>query len=593
MKFRRKLKLVDQFFLTFSILIIIPLIILFGYTYTKMSYMIRENTIASTNVAFNQSCSFISYKIDRLYDTANSLIIDNNITSILINNPKDYSIPNQIEDLQLLRSYIYSYQHNIDISDIEIYLNDDFIYSNEKVNIFPLSSLANSKWLSITKDLNVRYFWAPYSYISDKNEDSVVLGKCIVNPKDYTNPIGYLFIKFNTTDLTDIITKTNSNAQSFSCIVNSYNDVIATTDNTLYSKYKNIIENTIPQNDTSLHKYKYDSDDIYVQSSSIDKTDWKIVNIVPYSTINSEITNQRICLILIVILFGGAALIAGYKFFNSITSRLYKVIEGMRHVHADNLDNFIENDKDDELGELIENYNYMISKMSGLIEEQYKYGKAVKNAELKALQSQINPHFLYNTLDMINWMAYKKRTSEISTAVKSLAKFYKLSLNKGKDITYISDEIGHVSLYVQIQNMRYSNRITLTVDIDKNINNYLIPKITLQPIVENSISHGIFAKGNVSGLITISGYIDMDNDEILIKVSDDGIGIEEDKLQLILSPNQISYKGSGYGLRNIDQRLKLLFGDKFGLSFESIYGCGTTVIIKIPLITDDNYNDDF
>ncbi len=149
---------------------------------------------------------------------------------------------------------------------------------------------------------------------------------------------------------------------------------------------------------------------------------------MPYSTINSEITNQRICLILIVILFGGAALIAGYKFFNSITSRLYKVIEGMRHVHADNLDNFIENDSDDELGELINNYNYMIAKMAVLVDEQYKLGKAVKNAELKALQSQINPHFLYNTLDMINWMAYKKRTSEISTAVKSLAKFYKLSL---------------------------------------------------------------------------------------------------------------------------------------------------------------------
>ena len=96
-----------------------------------MSSMIRENIFASTDQAFTQSCSFISYKIDRLYDTANSLIIDNNITSILIKNPKDYSVPSQIEDLQLLRSYIYSYQHNIDISDIEIYLNDDFIYSNE------------------------------------------------------------------------------------------------------------------------------------------------------------------------------------------------------------------------------------------------------------------------------------------------------------------------------------------------------------------------------------------------------------------------------------------------------------------------------
>ena len=549
-----------------------------------MSSMIRENIFASTDQAFTQSCSFISYKIDRLYDTANSLIIDNNITSILIKNPKDYSVPSQIEDLQLLRSYIYSYQHNIDISDIEIYLNDDFIYSNEKDNIYPLSNLDNSKWLSIKNDLNVRYFWAPYSYISNKNEDSVVLGKCIVNPKDFNDIIGYLFIKFNTSDLTDIISKINSNTQSFSCIVNSYNDIIATSDNSLYSKYKNIIESSIPEKDTYLHRYDSDLQDIYVQSSYIDKTDWRIINIVPYSTINYKITNQRVYLILIVILFGGAALAAGYKFFNSITSRLYKVIQGMRDVHADNLNNFIENDKDDELGELIDNYNYMIAKMSRLIDEQYKYGKAVKNAELKALQSQINPHFLYNTLDMINWMAYKKMTAEISTAVKSLAKFYKLSLNKGKDITYICNEIDHVSLYVKIQNMRYSDRITLKVNVDENINNYLIPKITLQPIVENSISHGILAKGNVSGCINISGYID--NNFIIININDDGIGINEDELPSILSPNKISSKGSGYGLRNIDQRLKLLYGDKFGLSFKSVYGFGTTVTIKIPLITD-------
>ena len=584
MKYKVKLKLVDQFFLTFSILIMIPLVILFGYTYTKMSSMIRDNTLTSTDQAFNQSCSFLSYKINRLYDTANSLIIDNNITSILLKNPKDYSIPSQIEDLQLLRSYIYSYQDNIDISDIEIYLNDDFIYSNEKENIYPLSSLDNSKWLSVLKDLNVRYYWAPYSYISDKNEDSIVLGKCIVDPKDYTDKIGYLFIKFDTADLTQIINKINSNSQSFSCIVNSYNDVIATSDSNLYSEYKSIIEESASEKETSLHKYINDSRDIYVQSSSIDKTDWRIVNIVPYSTINYKITNQRMYIILIVILFGGAALIAGYKFFNSITSRLYKVIEGMRDVHADNLDNFIENDKDDELGELIENYNYMITKMSKLIEQQYKYGKAVKNAELKALQSQINPHFLYNTLDMINWMAYKKMNSEISTAVKSLAKFYKLSLNKGKDITYIHDEIDHVSLYVKIQNMRYSDRITLNINVDEIIHNYLIPKITLQPIVENAISHGILAKGNVTGIITISGFID--NDEIIIKVSDDGIGIEEDKLPLILSCDKISTKGSGYGLRNINERLKLLYGDNFGLSFESIYGKGTTVTIRIPLINE-------
>ena len=257
----------------------------------------------------------------------------------------------------------------------------------------------------------------------------------------------------------------------------------------------------------------------------------------------------------------------------------------MRDVHADNLDNFIKSDednKDDELGELINNYNYMISKMSKLVSDQYKYGKAVKNAELKALQSQINPHFLYNTLDMINWMSYKNMNSEISTAVKSLAKFYKLSLNKGNDLTYIGDELDHVSLYVKIQNMRYRNRISLEINISEEINNYLIPKITLQPIVENSISHGILAKGNVNGKITISG--DILNDEIYLNVYDDGIGIEKEKLPLLLSSEEIETNGSGYGLKNINQRLTLLYGESYGLSFNSTYGYGTTVTIKLPLI---------
>ena len=200
-----------------------------------------------------------------------------------------------------------------------------------------------------------------------------------------------------------------------------------------------------------------------VDTALIDKTDWYIVNVVPYKSFISKINGQRIYLIMIVIIFGGISLSLAFYFANSINKRISKVVEGMRGVHVDNLDKFIENDSEDELGELINNYNYMISKMSVLIDEQYKSGKEVKNAELKALQAQINPHFLYNTLDMINWMSYKNMNKEISTAVKSLAKFYKLSLNKGKDIVSIEDELAHTSLYVQIQNMRYNNRITLNL----------------------------------------------------------------------------------------------------------------------------------
>lgn len=584
MTFKKNLKLRDKFFLIFCLLVIIPLICVFIYSYARIESMIKRNIFNSTEQAFNQSCSFISYKLDRLYDTMNSLVIDENLTSILLKDPHKTSLPEQIEDLQTIRGYISSYQNNIDISNIELYVKDDFMYSDDKKNIYPMSSLENSKWMSSIKSNNISYFWAPYNYVHENEDNYIALGKSIINPDDYNDIIGYLFIKFNEHDLEEIIKKINSIDNSFSCIINSNNDIIASSDINLYYKYQNLINSESPYNTSSFKKELFDSGSVYIQSSLIDKTDWTIITVIPLSTVNYEIISQQIYLISIVLVLGGAALILGYKFFDSINTRLSSVVDGMRHVQADNLDHFIANDEDDELGELIDTYNYMIAKMSKLISDQYTYGKAVKNAELKALQSQINPHFLYNTLDMINWMAYKNMNSEISSAVKSLAKFYKLSLNRGNDLTYINDEISHVSLYIKIQNMRYKDRIHFETNIHEEINQYLIPKITLQPIVENSINHGIFAKGNVDGNIKITGEI-IDNN-IYLKVIDDGIGIEEEKLPLILS-SQIKTKGSGYGIKNINQRLKLLYGEDYGLSFESTYGCGTTVTIKIP-VTDNN-----
>lgn len=584
-----KSKLINQFLFIFSILIIIPLTILFTYTYTKMSTMIENNIITSTEQAFDQSCSFITYKLYRIFNTSNSLVIDNNITSILRKNPKQYPINEQVSDLYKLRSILSSYQDSIDILNIHVYLNKDFIYSNENANIYSMKQLEGSKWLNKINSEHSRFFWCPSSYLKSDSPDLLCLGKTIVNPENFSDNMGYLIINFKKNDLDDIIGKINSIDGSLSCIVNSNGDVIASSNNDTYIKYQNIINHLKPANDTKLSSIDINHNTLFIQSSYIDKTDWRIINIVPYDKISSKINTQRIILIIIVFIFGGASLSAGFYFFNSINKRLSKVIKGMSEVHADTLNNFIENDSDDELGELISNYNYMIGKMSILVDEQYKSGKAVKNAELKALQSQINPHFLYNTLDMINWMAYKNMNSEISSAVKNLAKFYKLSLNRGKDIMPIEDELHHVSLYVEIQNMRYSNRISLEINVDNDIRRYLIPKITLQPIIENSITHGIFAKGDVEGKIIITGSI-IDTD-IYLKISDDGIGIKENELILILSSEEFEKKeikskgsGSGYGIKNINERLKLYYGDDYGLSFSSIYGQGTTVTIKLPII---------
>ena len=309
-----------------------------------------------------------------------------------------------------------------------------------------------------------------------------------------------------------------------------------------------------------------------------------MVNILSKNSITSAITKQKSYLFLIVLLSSTVSIILAGCFIHVINNRLLKVIDGMRAVPNGKLDNYIENYSSDEIGELIDNYNYMISKMSILIENQYKLGKEVKNAELKALQAQINPHFLYNTLDMINWMSYKNMNKEISAAVKALAKFYKLSLNKGKDIVTIEDELQHSKFYVQLQNMRYNNRIHLDINISEELIHYYIPKITFQPIIENSILHGILGRGMEDGTIMISGY--KENNKLTIQISDDGIGIPAEVIPLILTDNNLKTKGSGYGLKNINERIKILYGEDYGLSFTSNLGVGTTVEIVLPIINE-------
>ena len=223
----------------------------------------------------------------------------------------------------------------------------------------------------------------------------------------------------------------------------------------------------------------------------------------------------------------------------------------------------------------------MIKKIIELIDEQYRSGQQVKQAELKALQAQINPHFLYNTLDLIKWKSIEHEVPDIESIVYALAKFYKLSLNKGKDIVSIEDEIAHVKVYVEIQNQRFENGISLQVDVDRKLFNYSILKIILQPIVENSILHGILEKDSRCGTIKITGSLN--NGIITFFVEDDGVGMSEEKVrQLFL--DGYSNQNNGYGVRNINDRIKLHYGSQYGISFKSILGQGTMVKITIPAV---------
>ncbi|MGH4050310.1 MAG: sensor histidine kinase [Clostridium sp.] len=586
------LKLMQKFLFSYFMLIIIPLILLSTITYKNVSSILETYITSATKQAFEQTYSFLSYKLYRINDVSNIISNDSNVTTtesnlitILNKTANTYPINEEIKDMYFLRKYLSSYENNVDISNLKLYVNDDFLYSTEGYNMFALSQTKGSKWHTIFKENNKRNLWCPSSYLVDKPSSSsseLSIVSAIKNPNDFSEDIGFLRVDFKKSMIDDIIKKTNSVDGSFTYIQNSKGVVVSSTDDSLITKYS--IDNTVTRNPSSkeedFHKLTIGDNKCLLKSSLINNTDWYMTTVIPYDSILVKIKSIRNDMILLLSIIVTIAFTLAYYFSNSINRRITKLNKAMRSVHHGNLDTFIKDSSSDEIGELIDNYNFMITKMVVLIDEQYKSGKEVKNAELKALQAQINPHFLYNTLDMINWMAFKDMNKEISCAVKSLAGFYKLSLNKGKSKVSIRDEITHASLYVGIQNMRYSGRIKLTIDLPQKIYSYSILKITLQPILENSISHGILGRGNACGMILISGKLE--NNDITLSVRDDGIGIPVDRIDKILTDDISSKTGSGYGLKNINKRLKLSYGESYGLSFISQYGHGTTVKIKIP-----------
>lgn len=579
------MKLFQKFVLTYCILLIIPILIISSYAYAKLSNIITDNFLNSASESFEQSLDYMNYTVYKIFDTSNTIVVNNTVTDILTHDAEEYPLTEQIYDFSKLQSYLCSFENNLDIKKINLYINDGLIYSSENVSFFKASSLKNTKVEDCILRTNARFIWGPMWYLNESTvNDTLFLLKSIKNPDDLSEDIGFLRIDFRKSIIQDIIDKINPLDDVFSFVINSDNKIIASSRDLkdLYDNSSIDLELIKSAAQFSNQLTTFDDGKYYLQSAPIDKTDWYMVNVLPKSSIFSTIKIQRQYLFVIVVLTSIMAIILAAYFVKVINKRLFQVIDGMRQVPNGQLSNYIENDSSDEVGELIDNYNYMISKMSILVDEQYKLGKEVKNAELKALQSQINPHFLYNTLDMINWMAHKNMNKEISIAVKNLAKFYKLSLNKGKDIVTIKDEVEHSKLYVNLQNMRYDNRITLITRLDESLMDCSIPKITFQPIIENSINHGILGRGMENGSILISGYISQNN--LIIQISDDGIGIEKEVLPLILKENNLQTKGSGYGLKNINQRIKLLYGESYGLSFTSNYGFGTTVEITLPVI---------
>jgi len=325
---------------------------------------------------------------------------------------------------------------------------------------------------------------------------------------------------------------------------------------------------------------KLDNNQFIVKNLPIEDIGSHLIGITPLSKF--AVNNRNYKMFLTLVIFTTLLVFASLFYFvsNQLTRRLKTLVIGLKSVKYENINMKMTVDYKDEVGELTESFNQMTDRIHILIESVYKAQLLENKYALKALESQINPHFLYNTLSTISWMARKIKADNIDSLVIVLSNFYRLVLSKGASVITVGDEIALLKAYVEIEKTRYGDLFNVVYDLDEDAFRFNMIKIILQPIAENSIHHG-FAVKETKGTLVVR--LRQDDKSIFFSIIDDGVGISRTKLRDI-KQNEILKSDSGYAIQNVRERIKAVYGNEGCLSIFSRLGCGCTVNIIIPKV---------
>ena len=336
----------------------------------------------------------------------------------------------------------------------------------------------------------------------------------------------------------------------------------------------------------SLEDGTYVADTVIYCVNSIQDSDWRVVG-VSYvdEMVNRNVTEMihLSCLLAVVVL--AAAVLTSWLLFRLLGHPLRGLADAMERFEAD-ADHFTYRPVGGtrEVQELSNSFEHMVLRIQQLMTTVREEEVNLRKTELKALQAQINPHFLYNTLDSIAWMCEQGRNTDAVKMVHALARLFRISISKGHELIPISKEIEHAESYLQIQKYRYKNQFTYEFQVDPECLDYYCNKITLQPIIENAINHGLDLLVE-EGRITVQ--VCQDGEDILFFVQDNGVGMSEEQLRTILQHDPKDR--TGIGIKNVNDRLKIYFGKQYGLHISSELDVGTCVEIRMPKIKEGDY----
>lgn len=318
-----------------------------------------------------------------------------------------------------------------------------------------------------------------------------------------------------------------------------------------------------------------------VVTKTVGYTGWKLVGVIKGTGISLNMLKTRLFIVFVILLIIFIVIIINSYISFRVTNPIRELEKSVKELEEGNLDADIYMGGSYEVQHLGKSVQDMKFRIKGLMQDIVNEHEEKRKSEFDSLQAQINPHFLYNTLDIIVWQIENEKQSEAVHTVTALARFFRLSLGKGKNIVTVKDEIDHVRNYLMIQHMRFKNKFDYEFDVAEDVLELPSLKLMLQPLVENAIYHGMeFMDGD--GLIVVKAW--REENELYLSVADNGLGMTEDKVEMILTGKSASGngRGSGIGVKNVNERIKLYFGEAYGLTIDSEPDEGTTVIIHLP-----------
>lgn len=325
------------------------------------------------------------------------------------------------------------------------------------------------------------------------------------------------------------------------------------------------------------------SDGVIYTIKTLDNSNWKIIGVTFLDeTVNSRVNTMIIVSVLIFLLVVLLSFLSGRLFSRLFTKPVKKLSSAMR-AFEDNAAGFVYEPVLGaiEVNSLSDSFEHLVKRIQQLMEEVKNEETTLRKTELKALQAQINPHFLYNTLDSISWMCEEGKNEEAVTMVNSLAKLFRISISRGQEIIPIDKEVQHAECYLQIQKYRYTNQFDYELDIQESCKDYLCNKITLQPMIENALYHGL----NMIDEGHIIIRIFEDGGDVIMEVEDNGVGMTQEQIDNLFVSDITDKRG--IGVKNVNDRIKIYFGERYGITIKSELDVGTVVSIRIPKITED------